>query len=38
MSKNVPLLAAAEDMWALISLRDPALGVKKKARGPLRGG
>jgi hypothetical protein len=38
MSKNVPLLAAAEDIWALISLRDSALGVERKLKRPLRGG
>jgi hypothetical protein len=35
-SRNVPLLAAADDVWVPVSLRDLALGVERKPRGPLR--
>jgi hypothetical protein len=38
MSRNVPLLAAAEDVWAPVSLKDSALGMERKLRGPLREG
>jgi hypothetical protein len=38
MSRNVSLLAAAEDVWAPVSLRDSVLGVEGKPRGCLKEG
>jgi hypothetical protein len=37
MSRNVLLLAAVNDMWVPVSLRDLVLRVERKPRGPLRG-
>jgi hypothetical protein len=36
-SRNVPLLAAAEDVWAPVSLRDSVFGGEEEAQGTSKG-